>query len=118
MIRVLDEQRSVGFYRLALGLAVADRLDFPTFTRIYLSHLDSGFELDLTVNKCRTDPYDLGDGYLRRRAKPYRSRDRASPSVLQSPCDGFARYGTDPRLVSPMAQLDGRPVRSDHFDPG
>lgn len=63
MIRVLDEQRSVGFYQLAFGLAIADRLDFPTFTLIYLSNQDSGFELELTVNKGRTNPYDLGDGY-------------------------------------------------------
>ena len=63
MIRVLDEQRSVDFYRDAFGLEVADRLDFPDFTLIYLSNAESTFELELTVNKGRTEPYDLGDGY-------------------------------------------------------
>jgi lactoylglutathione lyase len=63
MIRVLDEERSVAFYQRAFGLKVADRLDFPDFTLVYLSNDDSGFELELTINKGRTEPYDLGDGY-------------------------------------------------------
>lgn len=63
MIRVLDEARSVEFYRRAFGLDVADRLDFETFTLIYLSNAESEFELELTVNKGRTEPYALGDGY-------------------------------------------------------
>lgn len=63
MIRVLDEERSVDFYRRAFGLEIADRLDFPDFTLIYLSNDEAGFELELTVNKGRTEPYDLGDGY-------------------------------------------------------
>ncbi|HKL55905.1 MAG: VOC family protein [Roseovarius sp.] len=63
MIRVLDEQRSVAFYRQAFGLEVAERLDFDDFTLIYLSNAESGFELELTVNKGRSAPYDLGDGY-------------------------------------------------------
>ena len=63
MIRVLDEARSVAFYDTAFGLKVADRLDFESFTLIYLSNSESGFELELTVNKGRTEPYVLGDGY-------------------------------------------------------
>ncbi|MEO1952969.1 lactoylglutathione lyase [Thioclava sediminum] len=63
MIRVLDEDRSVAFYDKAFGLKVADRLDFPDFTLVYLSNPESEFELELTVNKGRTEPYDLGDGY-------------------------------------------------------
>jgi len=63
MIRVLDEGRSVDFYGKAFGLAVAERLDFETFTLIYLSNAQSEFELELTVNKGRTEPYQLGDGY-------------------------------------------------------
>ena len=63
MIRVLHEARSVQFYQAAFGLAVADRLDFPGFTLIYMSNTESGFELELTVNKDRTEPYNLGDGY-------------------------------------------------------
>ena len=63
MIRVLDEKKSTDFYRLAFGLEVAERLDFETFTLIYLSNEESEFELELTVNKDRTEPYVLGDGY-------------------------------------------------------
>lgn len=63
MIRVLDEARSVAFYDAVFGLKVADRLDFDTFTLIYLSNPETGFELELTVNKGRTEPYSLGDGY-------------------------------------------------------
>jgi lactoylglutathione lyase len=63
MIRVLDEARSVAFYGQAFGLAVAERLDFDSFTLLYLSNPETTFELELTVNKGRTQPYDLGDGY-------------------------------------------------------
>ena len=63
MIRVLDEARSLAFYDTAFGLKVADRLDFPDFTLIYLRTPESDFELELTVNKGRTEPYEIGDGY-------------------------------------------------------
>ncbi|PCD76220.1 VOC family protein [Pseudothioclava arenosa] len=63
MIRVLDEARSLAFYEAAFGLRVAERLDFPEFTLIYLSNGEGSFELELTVNKGRTEPYALGDGY-------------------------------------------------------
>lgn len=63
MIRVLEEERSVTFYTQAFGLEIADRLDFETFTLIYLSNPESEFELELTVNKGREEAYDLGNGY-------------------------------------------------------
>lgn len=63
MIRVLDEARSVAFYQKALGLRVVERLDFESFTLIYLANDESQTELELTINKGRTQPYDLGDGY-------------------------------------------------------
>lgn len=63
MIRVLEEERSVTFYTQAFGLEIADRLDFETFTLIYLSNAESEFELELTVNKGREEAYDLGNGY-------------------------------------------------------
>lgn len=63
MVRVLDEARSVDFYGRAFGLTVADRLDFPEFTLVYLSNPEAPFEVELTINKGRTDPYDLGNGY-------------------------------------------------------
>lgn len=63
MVRVLDEVRSLVFYEKAFALTVADRLDFPDFTLLYLSNPSAPFELELTVNKGRTEPYALGDGY-------------------------------------------------------
>ena len=63
MIRVLDEARSVDFYSRAFGLAVSDRIDFETFTLVYLKNAEADFEVELTINKGRTEPYDLGDGY-------------------------------------------------------
>jgi lactoylglutathione lyase len=63
MIRVLDEARSLDFYDKAFGMKVAERMDFETFTLVYLSNSDSTFEVELTINKDRTEPYDLGNGY-------------------------------------------------------
>ena len=63
MIRVLNEKASCDFYEKAFGLTVADRLDFDSFTLIYLSNKESNFEVELTVNKEQTEPYDLGNGY-------------------------------------------------------
>jgi lactoylglutathione lyase len=63
MIRVLDETRSLAFYDTAFGLKVADRLDFDSFTLVYLSNAESTFEVELTINKGRIEPYALGDGY-------------------------------------------------------
>ncbi|MBO3761951.1 VOC family protein [Ciceribacter sp. L1K22] len=63
MIRVLEEARSVEFYRTAFALDIAERLDFETFTLIYLSNPETEFELELTVNKGRDEAYDLGTGY-------------------------------------------------------
>lgn len=63
MIRVLDEQRSLDFYDRAFGLKVSSRLDFPGFTLIYLRNPEADFEIELTVNKDRTEPYSHGEGY-------------------------------------------------------
>jgi lactoylglutathione lyase len=63
MIRVLSEARSVKFYSDAFGLSVADRYPFEGFTLIYMRGEDSTFELELTVNNGRTEPYEPGDGY-------------------------------------------------------
>ncbi len=63
MIRVLDEGRAVAFYRAAMGLEVVDRYPFDSFTLIYMRDSESSFEVELTVNHDRTEPYNLGDGY-------------------------------------------------------
>jgi lactoylglutathione lyase len=63
MVRVLDEARSVDFYRKAFGLEIADRFDFDGFTLVYLRGKASPFEVELTVNKGRDTPYQHADGY-------------------------------------------------------
>ncbi len=63
MVRVLDEHRSVDFYKKAFGLDVADRYDFDDFTLVYMRNPETDFEVELTVNKGRTEPYDHGDAY-------------------------------------------------------
>jgi lactoylglutathione lyase len=63
MIRVLDEARSVDFYRRAFALEVTERIAFEGFTLVYMRSDSSPFELELTINHGRTEPYQLGDGY-------------------------------------------------------
>jgi lactoylglutathione lyase len=63
MIRVLDEGRSLAFYETAFGLAVADRFGFDGFTLVYLRNREADFEVELTINHDRIEPYALGDGY-------------------------------------------------------
>jgi lactoylglutathione lyase len=63
MIRVLDETRAVAFYRMAFGLDIVGRYDFDGFTLVYMAGPDSPFEVELTINHGRGEPYDLGNGY-------------------------------------------------------
>ncbi len=63
MIRVRDEARSIAFYGTAFGLTTADRFDFDDFTLVYLRNPEADFEVELTINKDRAEPYTLGDGY-------------------------------------------------------
>ena len=63
MIRVFDESKSLDFYKRAFGLEVADRLKFDDFALIYMRNPTSPFEVELTVNFDRKQPYTHGDGY-------------------------------------------------------
>ena len=63
MVRVLNEERSVKFYSQAFSLNVVDRLDFNEFVLVYMSNSETDFELELTINKLQSKPYNLGDGY-------------------------------------------------------
>jgi lactoylglutathione lyase len=63
MVRVLDLDRSIAFYRTAFELDVADRFDFDSFTLVYLRNSEADFEVELTLNKGRAEPYGHGDGY-------------------------------------------------------
>jgi lactoylglutathione lyase len=63
MVRVLDLDRSIAFYRTALGLKVADRYDFDGFTLVYLRNAEADFEVELTLNQGRAEPYSHGESY-------------------------------------------------------
>ncbi len=100
MIRVLDEARSVDFYNKAFGLEVAERLDFDSFTLIYLSNDESEFELELTVNKGRTEPYAPGDGY---------GHFAVSVADLDAGHARMTQAGLNPNRIVQM-EHDGRPL--------
>ena len=99
MIRVLDEQRSLAFYEKAFGLKLAERLAFDGFTLLYLSNDESEFELELTVNHGRTEPYVLGDGY---------GHLALSVDDLEAEHARLVAGGLDPTPLKEL-KLEGRP---------
>jgi lactoylglutathione lyase len=64
MVRILDEERSLAFYR-ALGFEERGRkrVGGDTATIIFLGLPGDGDRLELTLNDGRTDPYELGEAY-------------------------------------------------------
>ncbi len=63
MIRVLDPDRALKFYADGFGFAISHRLDFDDFSLIYIKNPENDFEIELTHNFSRTEPYTHGDGY-------------------------------------------------------
>ena len=63
MIRVFDEVKSLDFYARAFDLKVSDYVTFPHCALIYLRDAASSFEIGLTVNFGRDQPYSIGDGF-------------------------------------------------------
>jgi len=99
MVRVLDEARSVDFYNKAFGLDVSERADFPDFTLIYMKGAQSPFEVELTVNKGRTEPYSLGDGY---------GHIAFVVDDLEAEHERFKSVGLTPKDIKHMTK-DGKP---------
>jgi lactoylglutathione lyase len=62
-LNVLDLEKSMKFYREALGLIQARRMDAAdgSFTIVFLSDGTDGHQLELTWLRDRKAPYDLGD---------------------------------------------------------
>ncbi len=60
---VLDLKRSMDFYEKALGLKEVRRKESSdgSFIIVYMGDETTGFELELTWLKDRTEPYNLGD---------------------------------------------------------
>ena len=63
MIRVIDLDASLKFYKQALDLDIAERLDFDGFSLVYLRNEENDMELELTWNEGTTEPYTHGSGY-------------------------------------------------------
>lgn len=64
-IRVMNLEKSLEFYKNALGLVETRRKDFPKskFTLVYLSNEIGGYEVELTYNYDPEKPYELGNGF-------------------------------------------------------
>jgi lactoylglutathione lyase len=63
MIRVRDLDASLRFYAKAFGMHPSHRLDFDTFSLVYLRNDENDAEIELTWNMGREEPYTHGDGY-------------------------------------------------------
>ena len=61
---VLDLERSLAFYRQALELEVEKEAGDGSFKLVYLGDGETGFRLELTWLRDRTEPYDLGEQEL------------------------------------------------------
>jgi lactoylglutathione lyase len=61
-LRVVDPEASLRFYA-ALGFERRGRLNFKTAYNLYLGLPGGGDTLELTVNRGRVAPYDLGEAY-------------------------------------------------------
>ncbi|MEE3361967.1 MAG: VOC family protein [Anaerovoracaceae bacterium] len=58
---VADLDRSLAFYKDALGLLPVRETERDTYKLVYLSDGESEFTLELTYLFDRTEPYDLGE---------------------------------------------------------
>lgn len=60
----MNLEASEAFYRDAFGFEVSRKKEFPgDFTLLYMTGAGLPFELELTWNVGRTEPYALGNGY-------------------------------------------------------
>ena len=61
---VLDLEKSLAFYKEALGLVEVRRkvADDDSFILVFMGDETTGFQLELTWLKDREKPYDLGEG--------------------------------------------------------
>lgn len=100
MLRVLDEKRSVEFYRKAFGLEIADRMDFDSFTLVYLRNDENDVELELTINKDQEESYTHGNAY---------GHIAVAVDDVEAEHARFEREGLEPRKLIDMKH-DGKPL--------
>ncbi|MDR0916189.1 MAG: VOC family protein [Oscillospiraceae bacterium] len=63
-INTLDLDRSIAFYKEALGLVEITRFDTPTFAIAFLGDGKTGHQLEITYLKDHPEPYDLSDNEI------------------------------------------------------
>lgn len=65
-INVMNLDKSIAFYREALGLEIARTYDSPDgeFKLVYLTDHKGTYQIELTWLKERTEPYNHGDNEL------------------------------------------------------
>ena len=104
MIRVLDEKRSVEFYRQALGLGIADRFQFDSFTLVYLRSPEADITPVWAEALARARPEDtvLTPAFSGRMARALRNAytDAAMAPGAPEP----APYPVQRHLSEPMRQ--------------
>lgn len=61
-LHVLDLEKSIAFYEKALGMIEIRRMgpEDGSWTNVFMGNATSGFQLELTWNRGRTEPYDNG----------------------------------------------------------
>jgi lactoylglutathione lyase len=61
----MDLEKSLKFYKEALGLVETRRSDFPEdeFTLVFLADETGNYEVELTYNYNPEKPYTIGDGF-------------------------------------------------------
>jgi len=64
-LRVMDLEKSLKFYKEALGFKERKRKDFPEegFTLVFLSEASGTYEIELTYNYNPEKPYEIGNGF-------------------------------------------------------
>lgn len=100
-IRVMDLDKSLKFYKEALGFEETRRKDYPEdeFTLVFLSDSNRNFELELTYNYDREVPYEIGNGY---------SHIAVSVDNLEASRDRHIKMGYE---VTELMGLPGSPPR-------
>ena len=61
-LHVLDLEKSIAFYKKALGMTEIRRMgpEDGSWTNVFMGNATSGFQLELTWNSGRTEPYANG----------------------------------------------------------
>lgn len=64
-LRVMDLEKSLAFYKDALGLMEVNRKDFKEhqFTLVFLTDEAQAYEIELTYNYHPEKPYEIGTGF-------------------------------------------------------